>query len=396
MNILKNNEFSKEIEIVLLCSGTGIERQDLERIKSLCTQNIDWDFFKRLVIRNRVYVIVYHNLKLIKESLSENFLSELKALTLSTGSKNFRFTMFLQKLMADLNQAGIFVLPFKGPALAEHVYKDIIFRPFSDLDILVGKSDAVQASNILKQRGLVPQLELNDSQFKKYMDDEDHFSFYDPKQKITIELHWDMSGLYLLKQITVSDLKDHITTGTLNKKGIPCLLPEMLLIYLCIHASKHGWEYLELICCIAALIKQNPRLNWEKIIKLSSDWQCKKMLFLGLYLAARLFKSFLPDTVRIKMNDDKTIFDLSDKIIDNLFSPIPDQKNKQTFSDRFSAFHIKIRDSYIDKIRYLLRLMFRPTDKEWLYFPVPAYLSFVHYFLRPCRLIFCKLKGEHA
>ncbi len=394
MDITQGGSFSREVALVLLCSRIGTERQDLEQIRYLCMQGIDWDFFKKLIIRNRVYVIVYHNLKCVKESFPENLLSELKELTISTGTRNFILTVFLQRLIAEFNQQGIFILPFKGPVLAQQVYKDIIFRPFSDLDVLVDKSDAVFAFNLLKQKGLTAQLELNTSQFKKYLDDEDHFSFYEPQQKITIELHWDMSGLYLSRPITLSDLKNQIISGTLNKKAIPCLSPEAVLIYLCVHGSKHGWDYLEQICCIAELLKLNPHLNWEKIIKTALDWQCKKMLFMGLHLAAKVFKASLPDTILLTINDDETILNMADKVTDNLFNPLPDPK-KNT-SDRFSLFHINIRDSYADKIRYALRLLFRPTDKEWQYFPVPAYLSLVHYCLRPCRLLFYKLRRKHA
>ncbi len=392
MDTPPGRSFSKEIEIALLCSGTTLKDQDLDRVRYLCTQNIDWPFLKDLIVRNRVYAIVYHNLKPIKESIPEGFWSELKELAISTGTRNFMFTVFLQRLVADFTRQGIFILPFKGPVLAEHIYKDIIFRPFSDLDVLVDKSDAVEAFNLLKNRGLTPQFKLSPSQFKKYINDEDHFSFCEPQKKITVELHWDMAGLYLSSPLTVSGLKEHITSGILNNASIPCLSSEALLVYLCVHGAKHGWEHLEQICCITEILNQNPDLNWKKIIKLSSDWQCRKMLFLGLHLAGKLFKAPLPDPIRLTIHNNETIVTIADRVIDHLFNPRPGQK--KNLSDRFSSFHINIRDSFTDKIRYALRLLFRPTDKEWLYFPVPAYLSFVHYFLRPGRLLFCTLRGE--
>jgi hypothetical protein len=394
MDTTPGRSFSKEIEIALLCSGITVKDQDLDRVKYLCTQHIDWLFLKDLIVRNRVYAIVYHNLKPFKEILPESFLSELKELATSTGTRNFMFTVFLQRLILDFTRLGIFILPFKGPVLAEHIYKDIIFRPFSDLDVLVDKSDAVAAFNLLKNRGLTPQFELKPSQFKKYINDEDHFSFCEPQKKIVIELHWDMSGLYLSRPLTLSGLKKHITSGTLNNASIPCLSSEALLLYLCVHGAKHGWEHLEQICCITEILNQNPDLDWEKIIRLSSDWQCRNMLFLGLCLAGKIFKASLPDPIRLTIHNNETIVTIADRVIDHLFNPRPGQK--KNLSDRFSSFHINIRDSYTDKIRYALRLLFRPTDKEWLYFPVPAYLSFVHYFLRPGRLVFCKLRGEDA
>ncbi|MDA3787195.1 MAG: nucleotidyltransferase family protein [Desulfobacula sp.] len=390
-----HKNLSKEIELVLLCSNVKVDERDLERIKYLSAKNIDWGFFKALIIQNRTYVIGYQNLKLLKENVPEILMSELKELAISTGIKNLFFTIFLQKLVEAFKEQDIFMLPFKGPALAEQIYGDIIFRPFSDLDILVDKSNAVQAFNLLKKQGLTAQFVLKDSQFKKYINDEDHFSFYDPKRKITVELHWELSGLYLSLPIETSDLKAHITTGVINSTKIPCLSPEALLVYLCVHGSKHGWEHLEQVCCLAELIKLNKNLDWKKINKISADWQCKKMLSLGLYLAIKLLKAPVPDAILLEVESRDTVLEIANEVNNNLFNLLSD-KDKKGISDRFSSFHIRIRDSYVDKIRYALRLLFRPTDKEWLYYPVPASVSFLHYFLRPYRLTIAKFRGKHA
>ncbi len=395
MDMVQNNIFSKEIEIVLLCSSINLPEQDLGRIKHLSTQNIDWRLFKKIILKNRTYVIAYKNLKLVKESIPEKLMSDLKELAISTGARNFFFAVVLQRLVEAFNKQDIFMLPFKGPALAEQVYRDIILRPFSDLDILVSKSDAVQAFDLLKKRDLIAQFELTESQFKKYIKDEDHFQFYDPKNKIFIELHWEISGLYLYRPLAISDLAAHITDGTMNGKSIPWLFPEALLVYLCIHGSKHGWEYLEQLCCVAEIIKKNVDLDWKKIERLSLDWQCRKMLLLGLYLSVKLLKAHVPDRLQLQIDKDDTIARMADEVIDNIFNRMSNIE-KKSISDRFSSFHIRIRDSFLDKIRYALRLIFRPTDKEWLYFPVPACVSFVHYLLRPCRLLICTLRGENA
>ena len=46
---------------------------------------------------------------------------------------------------------------------------------------------------------------------------------------------------------------------------------------------------------------------------------------------------------------------------------------------RISGFHIKNKDQLIDKLRYLFRMIFCPTKKDWLLFPVHANFSFIHY-----------------
>lgn len=395
MRTNQGNIFSKEIELLLLSSYSNLNKQDFDRLKYLSTQNIDWLLLNELVVQNRIYVIVYKNLKLIKENIPEAFISYLKKMAVSTGVRNLFFTAFLQKTVTAFGEQGIFVLPFKGPVLSEYVYNDILIRPFSDLDILVNKSDCVQAFNILKSQGLMAQFELKESQIKKYIDDEDHFVFYDPKTKITIELHWDISGLYLSSSLSVTDLKNHLMIGTINGIQIPCLSAESLMVYLCVHGSKHGWEFLEQICCVAEIVKTYNNLDWKKIEDISTFWRCKKMVLLGLYLSKKLLRAPVPESILLDIAKDNLINKMADEVIAILFNKVSTQTSK-SIPDRFSLFHLRIRDSITDKVRYVLRLIFRPTDKEWLYFPVPAHFSFIHYFLRPLRLLFVKLRGQNA
>ncbi len=126
-----------------------------------------------------------------------------------TASRNIYLTVYLKQILSEFQNHGVFVLPFKGPVLGEQIYKDSMLRPFSDLDILVGPSDALQAADLLKAKGMIPQMELDVPQFKKYVKDEDNLSFYDTRNKISVELHWDMAGIYLSQPVTIDGVKAH-------------------------------------------------------------------------------------------------------------------------------------------------------------------------------------------
>ena len=56
---------------------------------------------------------------------------------------------------------------------------------------------------------MTPQMELDVPQFKKYVKDEDNLSFYDTRNKISVELHWDMAGIYLSQPVTIDGVKAH-------------------------------------------------------------------------------------------------------------------------------------------------------------------------------------------
>ena len=381
---------SHEVELLLLCSRFNIGKHEHDRINWLCSRDLNWDLLKKLIIQNRVSPIVYNTLKIFKPIRHQSILTDLKKAAKSTGTRSFFFTIYLQQLLNEFRRCRIFAVPFKGPALSEFVYGDITYRVFSDLDILVSKRDAHSAFQMLKQIGLQPQLDLSSTQLSKYIKNEDNLAFYDFKKNLAIELHWEISGLYLSESVTLSELKDHIETGQLNKTEIACLSKEALLVYLCVHGAKHGWEHLEQLCCVAELIKANDRIDWNQVEYLSQQWQCKKMLFLGLYLAMRLLNAPLPENLCDAIEKDCSVPKLAGDVISCLF----DEDNADI--SRFSVFHLKVRDKITDKVRYGLRLLFRPTDKEWQHFPLPAAVSFLHYIFRPFRLLIFKLRGLDA
>ena len=119
------------------------------------------------------------------------------------------------------------------------------------------------------------------------------------------------------------------------------------------------------------------------------------MLYLGLYLSWQLLDAPIPDSIAKEIEKDKKIRILAQTVVIYMFNE-PVTHSRRNITNRFSSFHIDIRDNLSDKIRYCFRLIFGPTSKEWLNFPLPASLSFLHYFLRPYRLISQGLKNKHA
>ena len=85
------------------------------------------------------------------------------------------------------------------------------------------------------------------------------------------------------------------------------------------------------------------------------------------------------------MEADPKIKKLAAKVYDNLFHE-SDELSENGVSSRFSYFHVEVRDRLSEKVRYGLRLVTSPTVEDWRLFPLPGYLSFLHYLLRPMRL----------
>lgn len=384
-----------EIILLLLCSSVRPSESEHEKIKKIAASRLDWSLICRLAIEHRIFPLLYKNIKsTIFEDVPDWAIQKLKNATALNTTRNLYLTSILLRHLDLFHSNQIRAVPFKGPVLAEDVYGDIGLRYFSDLDILVSPNDVQSSYNLLIKNNYKPTLNINEKQLQKYINSEDELSFFNKTSNTIIELHWELSGRYLSTPLFIDVFNNRLKQIAFHSRPILVLSNEDLLIYLCIHGSRHGWVNIEQICSIAELIKKSS-INWTTVEATAVDWKCFKILDLGLHLAWRFFNLDLPESIRLRLIKNRPIENLSQRIASSIFySSIA--KKTENFSSRFSPFHLKIRDSFLDKLRYVGRLLFSPTEKEWLYYPFPTQLAFLHYLLRPFRLIKEKFKEKNA
>lgn len=106
--------------------------------------------------------LLYNNLKSAATPIPNDCLKLLAGLTLRHRHANSLRTIMLADYLRALHGEGIEALVLKGAALANSVYPKPGLRPMRDMDILVHRSDAIQAQQTLLDLGFegeVPQPE---------------------------------------------------------------------------------------------------------------------------------------------------------------------------------------------------------------------------------------------
>ncbi len=395
MTILQEIDAIPELRFVVLCSCLDPDSETQALIQKMGVTSLDWDKVYETAREQRTLPLVSRNIRsIIPAKTALPIAEKLKSFSFQNTTRNLFALNLLLNIVRIFRENNISVMPFKGLLTAEDIYGDIGLRSFSDLDLLVKKNQALKAWDLLKNQGFLPEISLDMGQAEKFIQVEDNMSFQFKGNNMPVELHWEMSGYYLSEPLFFEKLETRTRNIEIHNQHFLNLSSEDLLLYLCVHGAKHGWEYLEQVCCVAEVLKQK-QLDWDLIEALSRDWKCANILYTGLMLATILFKAPVPDAVNKKMLVTKKNYDISESVLGNMFKKygVPgDEKGKE----RFSSFHLQIRDRAWDKSRYFFRLAFRPTKKEWQHFPVPAWLSFVHYFLRPFRLVKEGLGKHHA
>lgn len=298
-------------------------------------------------------------------------------------ARHYVLSEILKKTIALFKGEGIESIPFKGPVLSQMLYGNNPARVFSDIDILVSETDALKAKNILIENGYQPEVRLNDKQEHVYMNFEFDFKLLGENGNIIIELHWDMSGRYLTGPLTLQKIRPFLKDIGFEGISVKTLCPEMLLVYLCVHSSKHLWETLEQVFAVFTLLKQQPDL--DKVVRFAGELNCRRMLFVGIWLADNIFAPVLPDQMKQMIAADKEAVRLAKKCRNTLLATRLVHRDPER--NRFSPFHLQVRESQRDRLRYLIYLLFKPTRKEWMILPLPAAFSFLYCIIRPLRLI---------
>ncbi|MDA3789400.1 MAG: nucleotidyltransferase family protein [Desulfobacula sp.] len=367
----------------------------VKQLKQLVTSDVNWQLVIDTAIEHRLANFLYQNLKTIGDELiPQTILAKLKNHYVQNSIRNLALSASLIKLLSLLEEINIATVPFKGPVQAQLIYGDPGLRSFSDLDILVKEKDAVKARDHLISLGFNTDVKIPDQQIKTYLEKENFFHLANNSRTINIDLHWEITGRYSLKPIHYKDLEDRFEQIEMSGKNITALSIEDTLIHLCIHGTSHCWDKLEMICSVAEIIKSKRIKDWDIVIAKARILKCKRMVYLALVLAERLFETILPEDLKDEIDNDGVTQKLAKKIIEKIMNQSPGFT--ETLSWRFSPIHFSVRDSILDRIRYAIRLFFQPTIREWDKYPLPDLLLFLYYFLRPYRLISEGFKKRHA
>jgi Uncharacterised nucleotidyltransferase len=375
-----------EDNLIISGARTVVTPSLAEEIRGMLNADLDWEYIQQASLRHAVLPLVYQTLhKVSPESLPDSLAKKMKNHLRGTVVRNMKMGASLLKILTLFEEHGITAVPFKGPVLAEDIYGDLGFRNFSDLDILLWPHDAAKAIALLSNSDFEPLINLSPSQLTAYMKGEDDMVMMHRTDSLVVELHWEMTGRYISSPFDMAFINKRLERVTLLNTDVPNLSPEDLLLYLCIHGTRHMWERLEWICCIAELVRNKSDLQWDKAFKLASDVKCSRIVRHGLYLAHELLEVELPAQVTKELAADPTLPQLAEQIKQQFF-PLLRPGQTVAGGNRFKRLQFQVRDSLWEQVVYGWRQLTMAREADWRWLPLPAYLAFLYMFLRPLRL----------
>lgn len=381
-----------EIQLLFACARTTADSVTQGRIKEFLAQALDWEFVLQKAHQNCVTPLLYWNLSRANASLVPHEVMErLHRFFTSHVRRNLHQTAELIALLRMFDESDIPALPFKGPTLAAGAYGNICLRQFNDLDILVRRSDLTKTIKLLMTRGFkraysgpsLPQLTSADLRRKD-------LALISHDGSVLVELHWRLSGTHFGFPLDIDDLWGRLRRVEIAGSSVRCLTPSELLIYLCVHGSRHGWERLQWVCDVAEHLRSNPELEWPSIMQQARKIGCERSVMLALFLTQELLNAELPPFVRKRLRQDSELRALALHVYRRLFR---EPKDSLRLSDWY-LYHLGVKERSRDKIRLhvhyalrYLRLALRPNRRDHALVDLPTSFSFLYYLLRPFRLL---------
>ena len=215
---------------------------------------------------------------------------QLRRYRAKTAERNEALTGHLLNVMDRLRDAGIRAIPFKGLTLAAHAYGDVSLRELHDIDIFVAPRDVARdrraIPEMMRAAGFSPAYHLRgevrplEAGAVGPLVDADEYVSADGKT--IFEFHENLMNRDFSFPLQFDDAWARRSCVIVGGVELPALDTTDLLIYLCVHGSKHIWRRLNWVADVAALLERHPLTDMKVVVDRAAALKSRRRLLRGL------------------------------------------------------------------------------------------------------------------
>jgi hypothetical protein len=379
--LLDHSNLPTEAALVLCCATSSSTAERTAKVAELAGRVRNWDRVVDLAKSHAVLPLVYRYLDLECPEAAKDGLTGLRAQWRLVALYNHHLASELVRLIGLLDDAGIAAVTFKGPALAAMAYGSIELRQFVDLDILVRQADLPKVAEILTaERYLSPHFRREGLMTGYFQEFED--AFFAAGGLGAVDVHWNItSRAFRFAPDEETFWRDARAVG-LPFGTVNTIAPEDLLLYMCVHAAKHGWLTLGSICDVAETIRSRPGIDLTAILAQATELSSRRMFLTGIVLAHDLVGAPVPEDLVATARDDCAVSALASRVARGLFG-----RSTQGRAD-FDPWAVPLLsiESPRDRMHYILHRLLAPTMGDYELIPLPTTLFPLYWVIRPFRI----------
>ena len=355
---------------------------DAARVRELVHPIIDWDALVEAAQFHGLAAALFHVVvERCPDLLPPDVASWLRCICRDSARQNLVLTSQLLALLDAFAAHGIAVVPLKGPAMAESLYPGPALRSSSDLDLLVRKRDIEGAVSVLAQEGYALGANMQRLPLRVLLRLNCEL-FFHRQRMADVDLQWETGPAHYPFRIAPEMLWLSLGRTRMAGREVPCLSPEALLLFLCVHGTKHMWSRLQWLGDVARLVRKP--LNWEAVLEMAEEARCMRPLLLGLSLAHELLEAPVPEDILQRARAAQAVQARARQVALRLMRTPPGEPQ----SWELTSFNARMAEGTWDKLRHSAAMLKAPTDRELEWFLLPQRLFFLYYPLRAVRLAY--------
>lgn len=371
-----------EAALLLACARTRMDDAHAAKIENSVSGNFDWNRIEALSRAHAVMPLLYRSLAdVCPDRVPGPVLERLRDEFDRNAKRNLEKTGELLRLLDLLTERGVQAVPYKGPVMASSAYGNLAYRQFIDLDLLVHRRDVAAAVAALEEDGYRRRARPSPRQNERLLRNGYEEAVVRADGSI-VEIQWDVAPRYFSAEFDLSAAWGRLATVRIGGRDVETLSPEDLLPVLCIHGAKHEWERLGWVCDVAELLRVTEDADWGPVIARASRCGIRRMVLLGPALAASLLGSELPPEVGDAVRAESRLTEIVSAIGRRLLDSRPARRD----GFPFRPLHLRMRERFRDRARYVWRLAVTPTEGDWEAVSLPPPLDPLYHVIRPVRL----------
>jgi len=372
-------ELRRSAQLILHCAASGSRERDAD-LGRIIGAGVDWEAVLCAASRHSVLPSVYCALiPTFASQLPTSVCDRMRREVHGNALRNSYLTKEAVRLYRLLDKHGMRILVLKGPALAAGVYGDVTLRQFTDLDLLVRKQDLDLACSILADDVYRPQAPERSGAGRWQM------TFVPEHGLFEVDLHWRLSPPYFPFTPDGDELWERAVEVQLGAGRVSTLGPDDLILFLCAHGAKHGWQTLSGVCDVERATR-NYQYEWEALVARAASLGSVRVLLLGLLLAGDLLGAPIPAALLDAARANPPVQRAARIFRRYFFSLGTDGPGlRQRWSIPMAIFPGKLA-----RLRYALCRAFLLGPRDFDFVRLPSALSPLYYAIRPLRLAWRK------
>ena len=359
-----------------------IRRPSGAEIERLAKEIRDWDSLLKMAHEQRILPLLHARLAGLGSSVPIAIQKQLVSEYQRNVFHCIANTAELIEVLKEFDEEKIPAMPFKGVVLAASIYHDPSSRPAGDLDLLIYHRDLARATDALLRRGYDLKTEVH-ADGTPCASNSYEYHFERRSDGRVLELRWrlELTQPRFRRDLGMDWVWPRRRITLLAGAEVPDMSPEVTLLVLCMHGSKHVWSRLIWICDVAQLLESYPDLDWREVVLEAKRKGLWRALALGVLLAHRMGDSPVPDSILRKFELDSTARRLALHFEQNLFdAPGQTPKGSMPYGVQLLGFR--------DRMRLVFSLDFlHPNQRDRAVVRLPKQLDALYYFIRPFRVL---------